>query len=168
MAPRLITDKLTACMSWTERNDACPYCNIVESERDSPRFVYENQDFIALAPWASVYPFEFWLIPKKHQYSLLQLEEKQKNTLAQALKICLGGLAETLNDPAYCYGFHVAPTRGEHEYFHWHLGVYPKLTIQAGFEKSTGMYINVTPPEIAAQSLRQTIENSAESTTANI
>jgi len=63
-----------------------------------------------------------------------------------------------LNDLPYFYGFHIAPTRGKHGYFHWHLEVYPKLTIQAGFENSTDMFINVTPPEITAQSLRDSIE----------
>jgi len=52
----------------------------------------------------------------------------------------------------------MAPNKGKHEYFHWHLEVYPKLTIQAGFEKSTGMFINVTPPELAAESLRESVE----------
>lgn len=158
MVPKLITDELTACKSLFKRNGVCPYCEIIRSERDSPRFIYENHSFIAFAPWASVYPFEFWLLPKEHRYTLLQLEEKEKNDLTQALKICLSGLAKILNDPPYSYGFHIAPTQRKHGYFHWHLEVYPKLTIQAGFENSTGMFINVTPPEIAAQSLRDSIE----------
>lgn len=159
MIPKSITDELAACRSWVEKDGGCPYCKIIESERNSPRLIFENRDFIALAPWASVHPFELWLIPKEHQHTLLQIEENQKDSLAQALKTCLGGLAETLSDPAYCYGFHIAPTHEGHGYFHWHLEVYPKLTIQAGFEKSTGLYINVTPPEMAAQSLRQSMAN---------
>jgi len=35
--------------------------------------------------------------------------------------------------------------------------VYPRLTIWAGFEKSTGMFINVVSPEDAAVHLRETI-----------
>jgi len=38
------------------------------------------------------------------------------------------------------------------------LEVYPKLTIWAGFEKNTGMFINVVPPEDAAESLREAIQ----------
>jgi galactose-1-phosphate uridylyltransferase len=37
------------------------------------------------------------------------------------------------------------------------LEVYPKLAIWAGFEKSTGMYINTVTPEVAAETLRKTI-----------
>lgn len=78
--------------------------------------------------------------------------------LAEALKTCLGGLDALLNDPPYNYGFHVAPKANADTSYHWHLEVYPKLSTWAGFEKSTGMYINVVPPEDAARNLRQAIE----------
>ena len=42
------------------------------------------------------------------------------------------------------------------EEFHWHLSISPRLTIAAGFEMGTGIYINVTPPEVAAEYLRET------------
>jgi galactose-1-phosphate uridylyltransferase len=35
------------------------------------------------------------------------------------------------------------------------LEVYPRLNIWAGFEKSTGMFINVVSPEDAAANLRE-------------
>jgi len=159
IVPKQIADELAACMTWLQKNNACPYCEIIESERESPRFIYENQNFIAFAPWASVHPFEFWLFPKRHQSSMLRLKGEEREDLAQALRICLGSLAKILSDPPYSYGFHIAPMRRKHEYFHWHLEVYPKLTIQAGFEKSTGMFINITPPELAAESLRNSIED---------
>lgn len=155
--PSLISDELTACTTQTKESNACPYCRIIESERNTPRFIYENPSFIALAPWASIYPFEFWLLPKRHQHTLLQLQEKEKRDLAQALNDCMGGLANVLSDPPYSSGFHISPSRGRREYYHWHLEVYPKLTIQAGFENNTGMFINVAPPESAAESLKESI-----------
>lgn len=158
MVPKLVSDELATCRSQWERKNVCSYCEIIKTERDSPRFIFENQSFTAFAPWASVYPFEFWLLPKKHQPTLLQLDEREKRDFSQALRTCLGSLAAILNDPPYSYGFHIAPTRGEHEFFHWHLEVYPKLSIQAGFENSTGMFINVTPPELAAQNLKEAVE----------
>jgi UDPglucose--hexose-1-phosphate uridylyltransferase len=158
MIPRLISDELNACKTQTTRNNECQYCRIIETERNSPRFIYENPSFIAFAPWASVYPFEFWLLPKRHQHTLLQLREEEKRDFAKALNDCMGNLANVLNDPPYSFGFHISPSHGIHEYYHWHLEVYPKLTIQAGFENNTGMFINVTPPELAAKSLKQSID----------
>lgn len=157
MVPRLVSNELSACMAKFKESNECPYCRIFESERNSPRFIYENPSFIAFAPWASVYPFEFWLLPKRHQHTLLQLHENEKKLFAEALNSCMSSLAKVLNDPPYSFGFHISPSHGQHEYYHWHLEVYPKLTIQAGFENSTGMFINVTPPELAAQSLRNSV-----------
>ncbi|UCE29393.1 MAG: galactose-1-phosphate uridylyltransferase [Candidatus Bathyarchaeota archaeon] len=153
--PRRISDELAASRRWLKRKDGCPYCEIIQKERDSTRFIFENRSFIAFAPWASIYPFEFWLLPKKHQHTLLQLRGKEKKEFSRALRTCFGSLATILNDPPYSFGFHIAPNHGQHEYFHWHLEVYPKLSIQAGFENSTDMFINVTPPEVAAQSLKE-------------
>ena len=67
-----------------------------------------------------------------------------------------------LNDPPYNFGFHQI-TDGSCDYYHWHLEVYPKLAIWAGFEKSTGIYINTVTPEAAAQSLKETISAKMES-----
>ena len=39
--------------------------------------------------------------------------------------------------------------------FHWHIELYPALSIQAGVEKGSGLYINVVAPEIAAKELRE-------------
>jgi UDPglucose--hexose-1-phosphate uridylyltransferase len=41
------------------------------------------------------------------------------------------------------------------EHYHWHIEVYPKLSVWAGFEKSTGIFINTVSPEEAAESLRE-------------
>jgi UDPglucose--hexose-1-phosphate uridylyltransferase len=67
------------------------------------------------------------------------------------MRISLGGLKAILNDPPYNFGFHQICS----ESYHWHLEVYPRLSIWAGFEKSTGMFINVVSPEEAAIHLRE-------------
>jgi UDPglucose--hexose-1-phosphate uridylyltransferase len=38
--------------------------------------------------------------------------------------------------------------------YHWHVHLWPKLTTAAGFERGTGVMINIVPPEDAAQQLR--------------
>ena len=40
-------------------------------------------------------------------------------------------------------------------YYHWHLEIMPKLVKFAGFELGSGFYINPTPPEQAAEFLRE-------------
>jgi UDPglucose--hexose-1-phosphate uridylyltransferase len=63
-----------------------------------------------------------------------------------------------VNDPPYNYGFHLSINRDAKNYYHWHLEVYPRLSIWAGFEKNTGMYINTVKPETSAEELRKTLQ----------
>ncbi len=62
-----------------------------------------------------------------------------------------------LGDIAYNLVFHSAPYRANGPY-HWHVHVLPKLTTRAGFELGTGVYVNVVPPELAAEELRAAVE----------
>lgn len=156
--PTIPSDELKASKKFFEIHEMCVFCYIVEKEKSGPRFIWENESFVTFAPWAGVHPFEFWIVPKKHQATLLDLQPKTVKDLAKALKTCLGGLKSLLNDPSYNYGFHIAPNEEAGKFYHWHIEVYPKLSIWAGFEKSTGVHINVVPPEDAAQNLKHTIE----------
>ena len=159
MLPRIPAEEIEASRDFHEKNGTCFFCEILERERKGPRFIWEDQSFLAFAPWAAVHPFEFWIVPKAHAATFRDIKVGVVEDLASAMKTCLGGLKSLLNDPPYNYGFHLGPNAKASEFYHWHLEVYPKLTIWAGFEKSTGMYINTVTPEIAAENLRKTILN---------
>jgi len=149
--PRVLAEEKDRSRSfWNEKN-RCVFCNIIEKEKESPRLIWENDSFVVFAPWASVHPFEFWIFPKRHQSTLLNMTPRETTELAATLRVCFGGLGSLLEDPSYNFGFHMMPA----EHYHWHIEVYPKLTIWAGFEKSTGMVINVVPPEEASSDLRE-------------
>jgi UDPglucose--hexose-1-phosphate uridylyltransferase len=152
--PKIVEEELKACEERFKRNKKCPFCEIIEKESRSARFIWENKDFTIFAPWASVHPFEFWVFPKKHQCCLLDLSGAEVKSLAEALRVSLGGLKSMVGDPPYNFGFHQI-TDGSCDYYHWHLEVYPRLSIWAGFEKSTGIFINVVLPEDAAKHLRE-------------
>ncbi len=158
MVPRLVAEELEASKEQWRNKGVCAFCEIIENEKNSPRLIAENPDFMALAPYASIHPMEFWIIPKKHRSTMLGLSEAETENLARIMKACLGGLKRLLNDPPYNFGFHMAPQSEAASYYHWHLEVYPKLAIWAGFEKSTGMYINTVSPETAAEHLRGAIQ----------
>ncbi|UCE57720.1 MAG: DUF4921 family protein [Candidatus Bathyarchaeota archaeon] len=153
--PRILVEEMRACEGFWKRNSECLFCDIVGRENRSSRFIWESNSYVVIAPWASVHPLEFWVLPKKHQSTLLDISEKEVKDLARTLRICFGGFKSLLNDPSYNYGFHMASSKGKQDYYHWHLEVYPRLAIWAGFEKSTGMFINVVPPEDAAAELKK-------------
>ena len=154
LMPNTVEEELKASREFLEKNQSCVFCEILQKEEQSPRLIWKNQHFTVLAPWASINPFEFWIFPKKHQCCLLDLSRGEVESLAKTMRVSLGGLRTLLDDPPYNFGFHQI-TDGASDCYHWHLEVYPRLSIWAGFEKSTGMYINVVSPEDAAQSLKE-------------
>ncbi len=156
--PRIVDEELRTCRRFWTKTGECLFCDILRKEKGGPRFIWENDSFFVFAPWASVHPLEFWILPKKHQSTLLDVSQKEINSLAKAFRACFGGLNSLLNDPSYNFGFHMAPSEEAHDYYHWHLEVYPRLAIWAGFEKSTGVFINVVPPEDAAAELKEVVQ----------
>ncbi len=155
--PRIVEEELNASRKFWKRSKKCVFCDILKKEMSGPRLILKNSHFAVFAPYASVHPLEFWIIPKKHEASLLDLSQVEVKSFAETLKTCLSGLKRLVNDPPYNYGFHLAIDKDASDFYHWHLEVYPKLAIWAGFEKSTGVYINTMTPEVAAESLRKTI-----------
>jgi UDPglucose--hexose-1-phosphate uridylyltransferase len=155
--PTIVEKEVAASKSFWNEHEKCVFCDIMERESKTPRLVLDNARFMVLAPYASVHPMEFWILPKKHDANLLSLTRTEKQAFAETLKASLKGLKDLVNDPSYNYGFHLSANKGAEDCYHWHLEVYPRLAIWAGFEKSTGMYINTVTPETAAAELRKAI-----------
>lgn len=158
MVPKIVKEEEEASRRYYEDNGRCVFCDIISEEEKSERFIWENKGFTVFAPWASINPFEFWIFPKRHSSSITDLSEDEVKKLAEVLRISLGGLRRLLNDPPYNLGFHMMAE----EHYHWHIEVYPRLAVWAGFEKSTGTYINAMPPEEAAESLKESFEKENE------
>ncbi|MEW6328923.1 MAG: galactose-1-phosphate uridylyltransferase [Candidatus Micrarchaeota archaeon] len=155
--PPVIEDEIRAQKKFKRSHKKCALCELAKKEKNSERAVYENDEFVCFAPYASRFSFETWVLPKKHIPSLAQLTEKQKLALADALKNSLGKLDKLLNRPPYNYLVHIAPARGrEYMDFHFHIEICPRLARWAGFEFGSGIMINSMPPETAAKALRGT------------
>jgi len=156
--PRILEEELEASKSFWTKNHSCLLCDVLAKERESPRFIWENSSFVVFAPWASVNPLEFWVLPKRHHSNMADMSEDEIEDLAETMRLCLGGLRSLLNDPPYNFGFHTLLKEDSGTCYHWHLEVYPRLAIWAGFEKSTGMFINTVSPEDAAAELRKAVK----------
>ena len=153
--PTVVAGEIEASRNFWNEHGKCAFCELLKREANSPRLIEEDDFFAVLAPYASVNPMEFWIIPKKHAANPLTLTNAEKEEFAKTLKTTLKALKDLVNDPPYNYGIHLALDKEAEDCYHWHLEVYPRLAIWAGFEKSTGVYINTVPPEIAAAELRK-------------
>jgi UDPglucose--hexose-1-phosphate uridylyltransferase len=154
--PELVAEELQGAIRYFRMKERCVWCDIVRQERrDRSRLVLEDDGFIAVAPYASRFPYETWILPTAHQASFEGLMPDDVDALARLLRELVGRLGRLFTDPPYNFALHTAPLRDtDPEHFHWHLELMPKLTRLAGFELGTGFFINPTPPEDAARFLR--------------
>jgi UDPglucose--hexose-1-phosphate uridylyltransferase len=84
------------------------------------------------------------------------MELSQYEQAAQILSDTLHRMNQVLTDPPYNYVIHTSSfPEIDRDYYHWHFEIMPKLTKVAGFEWGTGFYINPTPPEEAAEYMRE-------------
>ena len=165
--PKRVKEELVGARKYFEFKERCIFCDIIKQElSDGVRIVAEVGGFVILSSFAARFPFELWILPKKHSCDFYKLEPDEVTKLASALKIALCKLSKSLNDPSYNYVIHTAPFRREDKQgywktvdydYHWHIEIMPRLTHVAGFEWGTGFYINPTPPEDAAKFLKETV-----------
>ena len=152
--PHTILQEAEAAKKVIEDSGTCPICNIVHFEGDGPREILSTQHFVAICPWASTSPYEFWIVPKRHSANFTSVTQMEINDLAMMLRSTLGGLCKTLKHVQFNLAFHLSPERKNNVMIHWHVEVYPQISNWAGFERAFGVYMSNTSPEEAAQELK--------------
>jgi UDPglucose--hexose-1-phosphate uridylyltransferase len=141
--------------SFTRFAGGCLLCTATASEeRVGYRIVDSAAHAVVLAPYWSGTPYEMLVVPRSHEAHLHRASDSDLASVGQAVRDALAALRERLGEVAYNVVVHSAPYRATAPY-HWHVHVLPKLTTRAGFELGTGVYINVVPPESAAEELAE-------------
>jgi UDPglucose--hexose-1-phosphate uridylyltransferase len=157
IVPKNVSEEMKGALDYFTYKERCVFCDIVRQEtRERSRLVYENNEFVVVEPYAPKFPFETWVLPRRHRSAFENTPKHEFASLANALRVALRKLHFALDDPPYNFILHSAPF-GENEsaHYHWHLEIMPTLTHVAGFEWGSGFYINPTPPEEAARFLRE-------------
>jgi UDPglucose--hexose-1-phosphate uridylyltransferase len=157
MVPKSVKEEILGAHRYYEYRDRCIYCDMIRQEsQDKERIILENKYFIAFCPFVSRFPFEIWIVPKKHNSFFCLMSPEEVPALAVMLKDIVTKVKKTFKDPAYNFIVHSSPLNGDSKIdsYHWHIEFMPKLTRVAGFEWGTGFYVVPTPPEMAAQFLR--------------
>ena len=155
--PKRVMEEMSGCRDYFRFRDRCLFCDIIVQEMEHKvRIVEESGEFLAYSPYAPRFPFETWIVPKRHQCAYEMIEEDQIRPLAAIFRRTLRRLNLALENPPFNFIVHSAAFL-EHaaEFYHWHIEIMPKLTKVAGFEWGSGFYINPTPPEEAAKYLRE-------------
>jgi UDPglucose--hexose-1-phosphate uridylyltransferase len=157
IVPKRVSEEIEGAKTYFNYKDRCVFCDIIRQElQQRRRVITENKSFLSIAPFASRFPFETWILPKIHHPSFEQMEFSQFEQAAQILSDTLQRMNQVLTDPPYNYVIHTSFfPEVDAEHYHWHFEIMPKLTKVAGFEWGTGFYINPTPPEEAAEYMRE-------------
>jgi UDPglucose--hexose-1-phosphate uridylyltransferase len=157
IVPRTVKDEVQGARYHFEHRERCLFCDIIYQEiSDGRRVIWENDSYVAVAPFAPRSPFETWILPKEHASAFGPLNGSDFAGLAEIFQRVLKQMDAILDYPAYNFMLHTSPFSDEqNEYYHWHIEMIPKLTRIAGFEWGSGFYINPTPPEEAARFMRE-------------
>lgn len=135
---------------------------IQQEIKDDQRIVYRDEHAIAFVPICARYPYEVWLAPIQPVATLVDLTQKQRWSLAKALKTVALKYDGLWNRSfPYLMAWYQAPTDGQpHPEFHLHAEFYPpyrtsdRLKYLAGTELAAGMFANDALPEEKAKELQ--------------
>jgi UDPglucose--hexose-1-phosphate uridylyltransferase len=145
------------------------YDAVLEAEMDEGiRVVAENDDFLAIAPWASEYAFEVMIVAKHEgRHSLATLSDNEMVSLAAITERCIKALYRQLGVFDFNILLNTPPVQKNvetEEYFdaiphfwRFSLRIVPRIFGFGGFELQSGSAINVVEPEEAAELLRVSI-----------
>ncbi|MBU8871115.1 MAG: galactose-1-phosphate uridylyltransferase [Gemmatimonadales bacterium] len=168
MVPLAVQEKLDRMEVYRRQEGRCLLCDLLAAERKKGiRIIDENENWTAFAPWASRFPWEMMLVPRRHQGSIMEATSMELHELARLLGKVLGRLDVLHGDPPLNLIIQGAPLENELpkayfaegteavDGFHWHVEVCPRLSRLAGFEAGSGFAINSVLPEEAAGRLRE-------------
>lgn len=123
-------------------------------EASGARIIRTDEQFVALAPYGSEYPYEMRLVPRRHARSLSEATDAEVDALARLLPALLRAFGRVVPDASHNWVVHgVGPGVPGGDGFHWHVEVLPRLVRADGFELGSGLSVNPVPPEEAATQL---------------
>jgi len=158
--PRAIEEELKGFRDYARWKERCVLCDIVKQEqRDSRRILGREETVLAFAPFASCFPYEFWIVPVGHAHDFGAAPPAVLRDLARLLQRTLRGVYRVLQDPPFTLVLHSCPL-GEfaQDEYHWHVEVVPQPPHLLGPERGTGILINPVPPELAAERYQRAME----------
>jgi UDPglucose--hexose-1-phosphate uridylyltransferase len=161
--PIRVKQKLNGAREYYGYKERCLFCDILQQEIEmADRLVFQSDDFVVLTPYASRFPFEILILPKRHCFNYTGIEKKEMADCAHVLKKILKAMYDILGDVPYNLILNNSPNllpRSNYwltikQDYHWHIEITPRLYRTTGFELGTGFYINRFAPEKAARTLR--------------
>ena len=150
IVPPVVDCELRGARARFTETNRCAFCDIITQSED--RIVDSDDRFVALCPFASRFPYETWILPRRH--SAHYYTEDHVADLGRFVCLTLRRLEHRIPGAAYNMILHSSPFDSDrYDYYHWHIEIIPRLATVAGLEWGSGIHVNVVPPETAASQL---------------
>lgn len=136
--PNEVDKKNTQQLNYYEKNKSSLLGDYLAQELEkNDRIIFENDGFVVLIPFWAIWPFETMIVPKKHQSSILDMNDKEALLYAEAISVLTKAYDKIFNTSfPYSSGIHQAPTNGEdNSHWHFHMSFYPPLIRSATVKK---------------------------------
>lgn len=155
--PNTVAREMQGSEAYHQKHGRCVFCAINDHEsKVKKRLILETPKFIAYTFFAAKFPFEIWILPRKHSCRFEDEDEETIKEFSEAMKEIITKLAKLLHNPPLNFFIHSLPnTLGEAKFYHWHLEIAPRVTNPGGFELGSGIIIDVMSPEKAAEYLNK-------------
>lgn len=146
--PPHIDRKLKRLRKFREDNGIGYYEHLLSNETGS-RYIASDEKALAFAPYASLYPYEAWILPREQVDNISLLDNDQIESIAGLLHMIL----RKLHKHGFPYNFYMHQTV-EDDDEHFYLRVAPRVNTWAGVELGSRLIINEMLPEEAAKFYR--------------
>ncbi|MFY9278736.1 MAG: DUF4921 family protein [Caldicoprobacterales bacterium] len=137
---------------YDDRGESLHEVVIREEKKRGDRVILESDSFIVITPFASKYKYETEIIYKKDDL----FQSIPKSTIGELSEVffnLFNRYRKVLGIFPFNLILHGHPKSMEDIFYKWHFHIVPRLSYHAGFELSTGVYVNDVLPEEAAKQL---------------
>ena len=124
-----MNDELHHARAYHDYRERCLFCDIVHQEAEErTRVVEETEHVVAFAPFAARFPFETWILPRRHAPAFEHGSAAELRDLAaRAARRAAQARARARRSRRSSFLLHSAPfAESESPYYHWHLEITPQ------------------------------------------
>lgn len=160
--PAVIKEELKGSLRYFSYKERCVLCDYILQEMQArSRIICQNDQVIAVSPYAARFPYEVWVLPLRHSPDFQTIARAEMSSLGEVLKRLIRGLRKVPQSRGYVIAIHTAPFRRQKAGswktidldFHWHLQARPAVDMLNGLKASGGFHLNPVSPEDAAKTL---------------
>lgn len=167
--PPRIERELKSINDYRQETNKCMWCDVLNVEHKyKERIIDQVGDFTSFIPYFAHWPYEMWVMPKRHFPNINYLSDQDIKDLAKILKISASRYDKLRTGSGlmpYILAMHNSPINPELDQWHFHIEIYTPFRgvdakgnelwkFLAGVESGTNTFINDSNPENNAKAMR--------------